>query len=37
MSDGSIGILYESGPDSPYQAVVFTSFTLDWLKKGSGK
>jgi sialidase-1 len=34
MSDGSIGLLYESGPKNPYQAIVFSSFTLDWLKGG---
>jgi len=34
MPDGSIGLLYESGPKNPYQAIVFVSFTLDWLKGG---
>ncbi|MCX6927565.1 MAG: sialidase family protein [Verrucomicrobia bacterium] len=33
MPDGSIGLLYESGPKHPYEAVVFASFTLDWLRE----
>jgi len=33
MPEGSIGLLYETGPKSPYQGIVFTSFTLDWLKE----
>jgi sialidase-1 len=37
LPDGSIGLLYESGPKHPYQAVVFSSFTLDWLKEGSSQ
>ena len=37
MPDGSIGLLYESGPKHPYQAMVFSSFTLDWLKEGSSQ
>ena len=37
MPDGSIGLLYESGPRSPYQGVVFTSFKLDWLKDGANR
>jgi sialidase-1 len=36
MPNGSIGLLYESGPQHPYQAIVFSSFTLDWLKAGAG-
>lgn len=37
MPDGSIGLLYESGPKHPYQAIVFSSFTLDWLKEGTSQ
>jgi hypothetical protein len=37
MPDGSIGLLYESGPKHPYQAIVFASFTLDWLKEGANQ
>jgi len=36
LPDGLIGILYEAGPQNPYQAVVFSSFTLNWLKTGAG-
>jgi len=37
MPDGTIGLLYESGPKNPYQAVEFCSFTLGWLKAGTGR
>ena len=31
LPDGSIGILYERGEDNPYQTVVFTKMSLEWL------
>jgi sialidase-1 len=37
LPDGSIGLLYESGPTHPYQAIVFSSFTLDWLLEAAGR
>ena len=37
LPDGSIGLLYESGPKNPYQAILFSSFTLDWLKQGASQ
>jgi sialidase-1 len=37
LPDGGIGLLYESGPEHPYQAVVFAAFTLDWLKAGTSQ
>jgi hypothetical protein len=37
MPDGSLGTLYESGPDSPYKTVLFSSFTVDWLKEGQSQ
>ncbi len=33
LPDGRIGCLYESGLRSPYQAIVFARFTLDWLRR----
>ncbi len=33
LPDGTLGILYESGPNNPYQALVFSSFPLDWLRE----
>ncbi len=33
MPDGSIGIFYETGSKNPYQTLVFSRFTLDWLKQ----
>ena len=37
MPDGSIGLLYESGPKNPYQAIVFVSFSLDGLMGGTSR
>jgi len=37
MPNGSIGLLYESGPENPYQAIVFATFTLDWLREGPSR
>jgi sialidase-1 len=31
MPDGSIGILYEAGAESPYENLVFARVTLEWL------
>lgn len=31
LPDNSIGILYEAGPDTPYQTITFTKFSLPWL------
>jgi len=33
FQDGSIGCLYESGEENPYEAITFAQFTLDWLTK----
>lgn len=35
MPDGSIGLLYETGPKNPYQTITFAMFTLDWLKENT--
>ena len=32
MPNGVIGLLYETGLKNPYQGIVFSSFTVDWLK-----
>ncbi len=37
MPDGSIGVLYESGTKSAYQSIVFSSFSMDWLKSAGVK
>lgn len=33
LPDGRIGILYETGRESPYEALVFASFPPDWLEQ----
>jgi sialidase-1 len=33
MPDGTIGVLYERGIDSPYETVTFTKIAIDWLMK----
>lgn len=33
LPDGSIGVLYESGPGNPYQTLVFASFPLESMVK----
>ena len=35
LPGGAIGLLYETGPKSPYQSIAFVAFTLDWLKQGA--
>jgi sialidase-1 len=35
LADGSIGLLYESGNNHPYEELVFARFTLDWLKENT--
>jgi len=37
LPDGNIACLYEAGQKSPYEKIIFTSFTLDWLTGGVGK
>jgi sialidase-1 len=37
MPDRSIGLLYETGPNNPYEAIVFSRFTLDWLQDVAGQ
>lgn len=34
LPDGSVGLLYERGVNSPYETVTFARFTLDWLTGG---
>jgi sialidase-1 len=34
LPDSNIACLYEAGQKSPYQKIIFTSFTLDWLTGG---
>ncbi len=36
LPGGAIGLLYETGPRSPYQSIAFVAVTLDWLKEGAG-
>ncbi len=31
LPDGNIACLYEAGQKNPYEKIIFTSFTLDWL------
>lgn len=33
LSDGTIGLLYETGVKSPYETVVFLRFSFDWLQE----
>ncbi|MCP4261411.1 MAG: exo-alpha-sialidase [Planctomycetes bacterium] len=37
LPDDSIACLYEAGQKSPYEKIVFSSFTLDWLTGSVGK
>ena len=34
LPDGSIGLLYENGPQSRYQRISFTRFDMGWLSEG---
>jgi sialidase-1 len=34
LPDGSVGILYEAGDRTPYEALVFARLPRDWLKDG---
>lgn len=34
LPDGTIGCLYERGVKNPYETIVFSRFTLDWLVQG---
>jgi sialidase-1 len=34
LADGSIGLLYETGPNHPYEKITFARFTLEWLTEG---
>ena len=37
LPDGNIACLYEAGQKSPYEKIIFTGFTLDWLTGGLEK
>lgn len=37
LPDGNIACLYEAGKKSPYEKIVFSSFTLQWLTDGLEK
>ena len=37
LPNGNIACLYEAGQKSPYEKIVFTSFTLEWLTSEVGK
>jgi sialidase-1 len=37
LPDGNIACLYEAGQKSPYEKIIFSSFTLDWLTGRSEK
>ncbi|MFA6111956.1 MAG: exo-alpha-sialidase [Candidatus Latescibacterota bacterium] len=34
LTDGSIGLLYETGPNHPYEKITFARFSLEWLSEG---
>lgn len=34
LEDGTIGLLYETGADHPYQKIAFARFNLEWLTGG---
>ena len=34
LEDGSVGLLYENGADSPYERISFARFNLEWLAGG---
>jgi sialidase-1 len=36
LPDGSIGLLYETGEETPYERIDFVSFNLSWLTEGKG-
>jgi sialidase-1 len=35
LKDGSVGILYETGKNNPYETVTFTRFPMEWLERGN--
>jgi sialidase-1 len=37
LPNGNIACLYEAGPKNPYETIIFSSFTLNWLTDGSEK
>jgi Neuraminidase (sialidase) len=37
LEDGSIGLLYEGGKQSPYEEIRFSRFSLQWLIEGADK
>ena len=37
LPDGTIGLLYENGRDSPYEQVSFARFNLEWLSDGKDR
>jgi len=34
LPDGDMAIVYEAGKESPYEAIVFARFGLDWVEDG---
>ncbi len=34
LQDGTIGLLYENGKDTPYERISFARFNLEWLTSG---
>jgi len=35
LNDGTIGLLYENGAESPYERITFARFNLEWLSDGT--
>ena len=35
LEDGSVGLLYENGNDTPYERISFARFNLEWLTDGN--
>jgi sialidase-1 len=35
LTNGAVGLLYETGTKSPYEGIVFARFSLEWLTKGN--
>ena len=37
LPDFSIGVLFERGDQNPYERIVFTRVTLEWLTEGKDR
>ena len=37
LKDGTIGLLYENGENSPYERITFARFDLQWLSNGADR